>query len=206
MTGYIRTIKTLAVNSVQQTFDINYPEPDPDGGQQPSYVSVEFPVEKAHYPGIWVDYEDAMLQAIAINHIELNADMQPLTRWKFQGHTTFTIVSFSSNERDMIYDELIAQIAFAAQSDAPSTFRQYIENNALVNTTWSYDVIESRGNSAGPGTPWGSNEWVYERTFALQVTGDFATDPATGSLVPLKEIIITGTPEDGPGPFTLTIE
>lgn len=205
MTGYLRTIKTAAVTALQQSFAITYPENDPAGGIQPAYVSVEFPVNAAQVPAIWVDYEPAMLQTAGVNYTEVDGNNVPVTRWRFQGHAVFDIIAFSSNERDLIYDELIALVAFAAQSDVPSTFRQNVENNNLVDTTWSFDQIESRAESAAPGTPWGSDEWIYERGIALQIVGDFATDPQTGALVDLREILVTGTDEEDGNATTLSI-
>jgi hypothetical protein len=205
VTGYIRTIKSAAISALKQCFEITYPEPDASGAQQPAYIAMDFPVRKAHYPGIWIDYDEALCQIAGIAHTENDASGNVFTRWRFQGHIVIDVVALSSNERDMIVDEIVALTAFAAQSDAPSAFRNAITSNTLVNTTWSFEKIEGRGSSAGPGTPWNTDEWIYERGFALQVTGDFVTDPATLQLVPLEGLVIVATPEDGPGPMTLTI-
>jgi hypothetical protein len=201
----LREIKTTAVQALQGAFQVTYPEDDSSGGLQPVQISVEYPVRRADMPAIWVDYEPAMLQTSGISYTEDDPDGNPLTRWRFQGHATFTIVAFSSNERDLIYDELVAMVAFAAQSQAPSVFRAAVENGTLIDTTWSFDTIEARGESAGMGTPWLSDEWIYERGIALQVTGDFVTDPVTMELVDLREIVITATDESDDESSVLTI-
>lgn len=189
MSGYLRTIKTTAVQAIEESFTSHYPAPDADGGtsRQP-FVSVEYPVEQAHYPAIWVDYEGAELRTVGIAYTQQDAQGNAYARWRFAGHVVFTIVAMSSNERDMIYDQLISMTAFAAQSSFPSRFRQVTENAPLVASVWSFDTVEDRPGAAAPGTPWGTMEVIYERGFAVQVIGEFVTDPYTTALVNLSEI------------------
>lgn len=189
MSGYLRTIKTTAVNAVEQSFQSRYPAPDADGGtsRQP-FVSIEYPVEQAMYPAIWVDYEGAELRTVGIAYTQQDAEGNAYARWRFAGHIVFTIVALSSNERDMIYDQLIGVTAFAAQSSFPSTFRQVTENAPLVASVWAFDTVEDRPGAAAPGTPWGTMEVIYERGFAVQVIGEFVSDPYSQALVNLSEI------------------
>jgi len=196
--GYLRTIKTTAQNALQQAFLIFYPETDPDGGDQPVYISLEYPVDQAHIPAIWVEFEPTDLRTAGIAYTETDADNNIFTRWRFAGSASFTVAAMSSNERDMIYDQLVALVAFASQSDVASVFRQTVQNANLIATTWSFDTIESRGEAAAPGTPWGTDEVMYERGIALQVLGEFVTDPYTRQLVNLSEIQIVMTPEGFP--------
>ena len=196
--GYLRTIKTTAQNALQQAFLIFYPETDPDGGDQPVYISLEYPVDQAHIPAIWVEFEPTDLRTAGIAYTETDADNNIFTRWRFAGSASFTVAAMSSNERDMIYDQLVALVAFASQSDVASVFRQTVQNANLIATTWSFDTIESRGEAAAPGTPWGTDEVMYERGIALQVLGEFVTDPYTRQLVNLSDIQIVMTPEGFP--------
>jgi hypothetical protein len=193
----LRIIKTGAVDALQQAFRLAYPEQDAAGGIQPVKVSLDYPVAPGDYPGVWVDFETSMLQTAGVNYTETLQDGTPVTRWRFQGYAVFTIVGLNSNECDGVYDQLIALTAYAAQSDYASVFRTAIDANGLVSTTWSYDTAEGRGQSAAPGTPWGTDEIIYERGVALRVVGEFVTAPPAGQqpplLVPLREIIVTGT-------------
>jgi hypothetical protein len=119
------------------------------------------------------------------------------------------MVALNSNECDGVYDQLVALTAYAAQSQYPSVFREAVDANGLVTTTWSYDTVQGRGQSAAPGTPWGTDEIIYERGLALQVIGEFVTGPgpqAQTILVPLREIIITGTSEIDSSQFIATID
>jgi hypothetical protein len=191
--GYLRCIKTGTVDALQQAFQISYAEQDPAGGIQPVHISLDYPIDPGAYPGIWVDFETALLQTTGIDHVETLDDGTVLTRWRFQGYSVLTVVALNSNECDGIYDQLIALTAFAAQSEYPSVFRDAIDSNGLVNTTWGYDRAEGRGQAAAPGTPWGSSDVVYERGVALHVIGEFVTSPLTAELVPLEKIVITAS-------------
>lgn len=198
MSGFLRTVKTTAVQAIQQSFQAAYPEPDPQGGERDLFVSIEYPVDEAQYPAVWVDYEGGELRTVGIAYTEQDAQGNAYARWRFAGHVVFTVVALSSNERDMLYDQLIAMTAFAAQSDFPSQFRQVIENAPLVASVWSFDTVEDRAPAAAPGTPWGTMDIIYERGFALQVIGEFVSDPNTYELVTLSEIQVIQTPEGYP--------
>lgn len=200
MSGFIRTIKTTAVQAVQQAFQVRYPAPDPAGGEKRPFVSVEYPVEEANYPAIWVDYEGSELRTVGIAYTETDAQGNVYARWRFAGHVVFTMVALNSNERDLIYDQLVALTAFAAQSDFPSSFRQVVENAPLVASVWSFDSVEDRPPAAAPGTPWGTMDVIYERGFALQVIGEFVSDPNTFELVDLSDIQVVATAAGLPDP------
>jgi hypothetical protein len=198
MTGFMRTIKTTAVQAIQKSFEISYPAPDAEGGTKPPFVSIEYPVIEAQYPAVWVDYEGAELRTVGIAYTETDASGAAYARWRFAGHVAFTIVALSSNERDLVYDQLLGLTSFAAQSQFPSVFRQVVEAAPLVAAVWSFDSVEDRPPSAAPGTPWGTLEVIYERGFALQVIGEFVSDPFNPSLVNLAEIQVVATAEGFP--------
>ena len=203
MSGFLREIKTTAVDAIQAAFTITYPETDPEGGSQPVYCSLDYPVLPTQYPAVWVNYEAAELRTAGIAYTETDSANNLLTRWRFTGHVSFTIASLASNETDLIYDQLVSMVAFSAQSQVPSPFRSYVEGNNLIATNWSYDTIEPRGENAAPGTPWGTDDVIYERGMALQVLGEFVTDPVTLQLVNLREIKVVATQEGFPDETTL---
>jgi hypothetical protein len=198
VSGFLRTIKTTAVNAVEQSFLVRYPAPDAEGGAKAPFVSMEYPVKEAQYPAVWVEYEPAELRTVGIAYTESDASGAVYARWRFAGHVSFTIVALASNECDLVYDQLIAMTAFAAQSDFPSTFRQVVEAAPLVASVWSFDSVEDRPSSAMVGTPWGTLDPIYERGFALQVIGEFVSDPFNPMLVNLAEIQVVATAEGLP--------
>ncbi len=207
--GFLRVIKSTTAEALRACFEVSYPEQDAEGDLKRPFVSLSYPVKKAEYPSVWTDFEVSLLQTVGLDHTESDASGAVLTRWRFQGWATFTVVSLNNNQNDMIWDELVALTAWAAQSDYPSPFRQAVESNPLVATTWAYDTIDPRGGGAAPGTPWGTDEVIYERGMALKVVGEFTTSPVTLQIVPLSQIVITGQPTiegvpDG-NPFELSI-
>lgn len=188
--SYITPTKTMLVEAVQAAFDDVYPVAQFRGVR----VSIEYPADKQAWPGVWIDYEDtADLQVAGVSHVEhtdpvTGFTVGPFTRWRFTGSASFTVVALTSLERDRLYDELVATIAFGRFDEIRGRFRAFIESNPLVIADINYDQVGSGGAAASPGTPWGTDEIVYERTFTLELIGEFVPDPAVSTLVPLSRI------------------
>lgn len=189
--GYLTYLKTMLVEALKVTFDAGYPETEWRG----LYVSIEYPVEEAHYPGIWVDYDDVDdLQIAGVDHkeyIQTEGGFLPTTRWKFSGYVTYTITALTSLERDRIYDELITVLAFGFFDPVRRKFRDYIENNDFIASNFNFDKISPKGSVAAPGTPWGTDEILYERSISMGVIGEFVPHPENGELLPLSKIVVT---------------
>lgn len=191
---YLIPLKALMVHALRVTFDEEYVEPD----FRNLRVGIEYPVEAQQMPGIWVDYDDtAPLRQAGVAHRETDVlDVAsgtlsaPHTRFRFEGTATFTIVALSSRERDRLYDELIRVLAFGAENTFTSQFRQTIEDNDLIAVNAKFDELSVGGNAASPGTPWGTDEIIYEKTISLDLLGEFVADPVAGDLVPLSAIIV----------------
>lgn len=185
---YLTALKTLLVTALQQTFDDEYPDPD----WRNVRVGIEYPVEEQQYPGIWVDYDDTdTLQIAGVGHWELQdseAGPIPTTRWKFQGYVSLTVVALTSYERDRLYDEVVRVMAFGLQEPQTSDFRRIIESNPYIAANCDFDTLQPRGNNAAQGTPWGTDEIIYERSLNFQVIGEFVPDVRTGQLFLLSEI------------------
>ena len=178
---------------------------------QDLHVSIEYPIKKSEYPSIWVTFDEALLQTAGIDHREVNEDGTVVLRWRFEGHASFTVAALSSYERDRLYDELVRVVAFARSSEQTNVFRLYVEQNDLIAMTIDFDQIEPQGEGAMPGTPWGSDEVMYEKTMAIQVIGEFTTNVDTGELVPLEKITIEGrlapsTEESPLGPINWDVD
>lgn len=192
---YITRVKALAIEALQAAFDEQYPVEEFRGLR----ASLEYPVQQVELPQVWVRYTDTgPLRQAGVTHVEDQAPngvgrVQPYTRFKFEGSWEFVIVALSSVERDRLYDELIATVAFSGFDTVRGRFRSYLEGNDLIDLTLRTDEIESTGESAEPGTPWGTDEVLYERTLNLDLIGDFAADPETGVIVPLSKIQVVPT-------------
>lgn len=184
--SYLRNLKATLVVALQQTFDGAYPDPR----LQNLHVSIEYPIEPQEYPGIWVDFEESSLQTAGIDHYEYDDDGNKFLRWRYAGAVSYTIAAFSSLERDRIYDEMVKILAFGRSDDSLGAFRDYVESNPLIALNFNFDEIEVHGTAATPGTPWETDEIIYERTVVMQVIGEFVTDVNTGNLGVLSRIII----------------
>lgn len=200
--SYRRKLKTGLVRGLQQTFDSNYPEEKLRG----IHVSIEYPVKQQDYPSIWVNFEETLLQNAGVNHEERDEDGNLVLRWRYEGNASYTIAALSSLERDRIYDELIRVMAFSRSAAHLNAFREFVEDNGFIAMNFDFDQIEPSGEAATPGTPWETDEIIYETTISMQVLGEFVTDVDTGTLVPLSKILIDGrlvgsTEEDPEGPL-----
>lgn len=205
--AYLVHLKTALVQAVKNTFDQDYPVSD----FRNIRTSIEFPVDPQDYPGIWVDWEDTGAVRIAgIGHHEFSDPAQDgsrrrFTRWRFQGTAQFTVVALSSLERDRLYDEMVRVLAFGNYAvDAPqiNAFRQTIENNEFIAMNFDFDEVEPSGNSASPGTPWGTDEIIYERTINMEAVGEFVSDGITQEIVPLSKVIFHLQQTDPDGTYT----
>jgi hypothetical protein len=196
---YLVPLKTLLTEAIKRTFDADYVNRD----FRQIHASVEFPMEKQNYPGIWVDFSPiGNLQTVGIGHIEYAdpSDTQHsrrFTRWRFQGEASFTCVALSSLERDRLYDELIRVMAFGTESSQTSEFRSYIENNEFLAVNFDFDEISSGGFANTLGTPWMTDEMVYEASVSMECFGEFLSDGQSMTLAPLNALqIIPIGPED----------
>jgi hypothetical protein len=157
-------------------------------------VDIEYPIERARYPGVWVQYEDTGELTIAgIGHVEYTVN-QPagtfgeLTRWRFQGRVSLTISAMTSLERDRLYDEVVRTFAFGAYNDDLRVFRHKIEDNDLIAMNANFDNLQPFGDMASQGTPWGTDEMIYEKSVSFDVIGEFVGDRYLRSLVPLSQV------------------
>lgn len=186
--GYRRSLKTLLVTALKQTFDGNYP----DERLRDLHVSIEYPIKQQEFPSIWVNFEEGQLQTAGIDHHETDDDGNRVLRWRFDGHVSYTVAALSSLERDRIMDELVKIIAFSRSSDYLNAFRSYIETNDLIGINFDFDQLEVTGDSAAPGTPWETDEIIYECSLVLQALGEFVTSVDTGNMVLLSKIVVEG--------------
>lgn len=203
---YVEALKTMVIEAFKTTFDDQYPTAEFRG----LHVGLEYPIDEQDYPSVWVDYEDTQpLMRAGIAHLEYvdpgdgTTPVAPFTRWRFQGYLSLTAVAMTSLERDRVYDQIVRVVAFGNQDGIIGRFKSYIADNDLIAATLNTDKIEGRGNNAAPGTPWGTDEIMYEKSLNLELIGEFVPDPATGTLIPLSQIVVTMT-EELPGHLDYT--
>lgn len=190
---YVVPMKTTVVEAWRNTFNSIYPEADFAN----TWVDIEYPVEKQSYPGIWVSYEDTdPIQIAGIDHKEYVTDLEgihEITRYVFEGTLSFTCAALSSLERDRLFDEMVRVLAFArVENNNISAFRTTIENNDFIGINLNFDVLRPSGDAAGPGTPWGTDEIIYEKTLSIDIRGEFVSAQDSSVLVPLSAVEVQG--------------
>lgn len=192
---YLVPLKTTLRDAMMRTFAAaDYPSVDFRG----LHVSIEFPDKAQSYPGIWVDYEPTSVSIIGVDHREtVDSTLYPglkseFTRWAFKGSVTYTMVAFSSLERDRLHDEVLGVIAFGRENAARSTLRTVLESNEFVALDCDWDTVTTGGMSAQQGTPWGTDDIIYEATLSLRVVGDFVSgaNEQGATLLPLTAITV----------------
>jgi hypothetical protein len=195
---YITPLKSILVEALKTTFDALYPNPD-FRGEDHVHIGMEYPIDPQNYPAVWVDYEDTQdLIKAGIAHLEnvdpdTNTLRAPFTRWRFQGYVSLTVVAMTSLERDRLFDEIVRVVAFGQEDDVVGRFHTYINTNDLIAANLNTDKVQPRGAAAAPGTPWSTDELMYERSLNLEIVGEFIPDVATSTLVPLSRILLLPT-------------
>lgn len=187
---YVTEMKTILVMGMKDLFDAAYD----DARFRELFVTLEFPNKKTEYPSIWVDFEPARdLQTAGINHIEFTSPdgagaVHPVKRWRFAGNAVFTIASLSSLERDTLYDAIVRDFSFETATGG-GQLRRHIQDNALLAVDVEWDRIATTGTSASSGTPWGTDDVIYETTIRMQLQGEFISSVTDGTLLPITSVV-----------------
>lgn len=193
-------LKTLLVGALRRTFDAEYPDADFRGLR----VGIEYEVTAQGWPGVMVDFNFVgPLSSIGVGHYEdetVDGATRTWTRWRFSGQVSLTVFALSSLERDRIFDQLVRVVAFGAQSSPLAEFRSYIEHNDWVAANINFDEVHPMGKGESPGTPWGTDDIIYEQTLALDLVGEFIGDDQSATLVPLSAVSVSAYREDEPIP------
>ena len=200
---FLTETKTLFVEAMRAVFSETFPIVK----FRDIYVSMEFPEDKANYPGIWVDFDPTTaMQQAGIGHTEYipvgtDGNVRRGNVWRFAGQASFTVAAMTSLERDTLVDEVIRVLAFGSEDPSLSVFRSMVEINDLMQISMQWDTFALSGKSEQPGTPWGTDEIVYEMTIQIDCQGQFVSDMDSGAvLVPLSQVRITGTGPDDDAP------
>jgi hypothetical protein len=197
---YMVHLKSAIVEALKNTFDAAYVEED----FRNLLVSIEYPMTQADYPSMWVTYEDEKnIQIAGIGYheevVKPDGSFAMTTRWRFEGEVTITCVAMTSLEKDRLYDELVRTLAFGSERQSTSRFRRRIESNDFIAMNMNFDDLRPSGDGANLGTPWATEEMVYEKSLSIQVLGEFIGDPETQQLVRLSGYHVQdyeqGTPE-----------
>lgn len=202
---FMKELKHVMVQGMKDVFQSpDYPETDFQGfrdnaDEYPKVnIGIEYPVSANGYPGVWVNFSPTdSLRKSGIDNAEytlITVDgesvYQKVTRWMFRGLIDFTVFALSSLERDRLLDEVIKVVA-APQNNplGRGLFRQSLIDTPLLAVQPDFDTLSLQGESASQGTPWGSDDIIYEITVGMGLMGEFVDD-AYGTLIRLTDVIV----------------
>lgn len=153
------------------------------------YIDLEYPMEEAQYPGIWVQFSPTQLTRAGIGHeipVKEGDNWVLIQEWMFTGRITLSLAAIKSLDRDRLADLVISNLAFARPPDLILTkpdedTKQYrslitaLGTNPYVSITLNTDTIIPGGQDVNPGAPWagGDNVLVYTDSYAVDALGYF---------------------------------
>lgn len=187
---YLTALKTILKEALAETFTATYPADHFRGLN----ISVEYPMAKEDYPGIWVDFTPSRpIQSAGINHVEYtsldgNGQRRRSTVFTYGGSIQYTCVALTNAERDLLVDDVVTLLAFGQLNPERAIFRNKLINNNMIAIDPQWDRFDVGGKSETQGTPWGTDEVVYEETVSMDATGNFYVDQETVTIVPLSAI------------------
>jgi hypothetical protein len=192
---FLVQLKTTITQALRGVFNATYPVAD----FQNLPITIEFPYQEQQYPGVWVTWDPVgTLSRAGIDNLfygppEATTEDNPnlLFRYRFSGYSMYTIGALTSMQRDRLYDELVRVFLMNGDPNV-QVFRQYIEDSPYIFMNMDFDNISTRGMAENAGTPWGTNDFIYEATLAIETVGEFISDEFFTSLVPLAQITNTG--------------
>lgn len=164
-------------------------------------VNLDYPTSEVDYPGIWLNFTmQGDVKNVGIGHVEYDEDdegIHEVFRWHFGGLVEITIGAMGNLERARLLDRITTDIAVARMDEnREGILREKVERNDLIGMTVTWESMTISGFASEPGTPWGTDDVIYEATVTLMVEGEVRLDPSTGALVPLSKVIITPQRED----------
>lgn len=185
---YLVKTKSLAVKAMRTTLDADYS--DPDFRNIP--VEMEYPVKQTDFPSVWVHYDPVgPLRPVGVGYFEdlpVAGGYLRTTRWNFAGIINYTLIALSSLELDRLFDQVVSIISFGTYDVQRREFRTTMEHDPLIQLNVNFDEIDQGGFAASPGTPWGTDDMMYEATVSIQVIGEFVSSPGTELLIPISKV------------------
>lgn len=157
-------------------------------------VHTNYPLSEAMYPCIWVNYSpQGSLTNAGIGHTELVTDngstFREAYRYVFGGVVELTFAAMTSLQRFGVMDEFSRQLAISAsRANQENKLRSYVEDNDLVGMAVKWESFDISGVSETVGTPWGTDDVIYEGTIGIDIQGEVIFDPVGDELIPLSAI------------------
>lgn len=166
------------------------------------HVEMEYPLEKTHYPSLWVQFSlsDLAPGGMGMGQRE-TATGNLMQTMIYRGRVTLTLLALSSRERDRMADLIINALSFSRISNPNiitengyeetfSPLYQEFDKNPYVSITINSDKPNPMGQSISVGTPWAPDTLVYEDAYSFEVIGQFMLITENDGLYRLRRIDI----------------
>ena len=201
---FVANTLTAWVEALKVVF---HDDPDYAGELKNIAIHTEYPMAEIDYPGLWVNYSmQGDVKNVGIGHEEYylaevdDTNYTKALRWHYGGILEITIGAMGNLERANLIDELTRVIAIGRVDENPEgELRKHIEQHDLVGQIVTWESFTVGAFAESPGTPWGTDDVIYEATITLSASGEVVLSPTTGTLVPLSAIIATPLRDDETG-------
>lgn len=155
-------------------------------------ISLEWPNSAAHYPAIYVTYQEGPLENMGVGHIEYDLDSNgapiQVMHYRFTGQLNFNILALSPLERDRIAAGLVNLLAFGDVIPEFANFKNEIADGDYVRLVLLTDRITPQGLQTNP-VPWDNpDEMVFAQTYSVQLFGEFYSEISSGNLVRISAV------------------
>jgi hypothetical protein len=181
--------KTTIIRALRGTIqDPQYPDRKLGSLQ----VSMEYPMELASYPHLWVEFSFTKFQAAGIGHFLVNEEGNMSGEWYFEGASRMTLMSMTSFERDAYSSQLLNMFAFSNFHPAAQKFDEIL-HDSTINMSVDRDQFIPGGQTTNVGSPWDPEALVYQDVYSIRVVGQVqSTFSQTTSNVAGVELVADG--------------
>lgn len=145
------------------------------------HIDLEYPYEKQHYPGVWVQFSFSSLNDMGVGHRIDETEKTYTREWEFSGRVTLTILALSSLDRDRISDWIVSTYAFSSLPGEQEVLEESLNTPLLkalnespyVRLSLKSGSLTPAGQSTSVGVPWDPDQLVYGDAFSFDIYGSF---------------------------------
>lgn len=193
-------VKREITNALRDAVE-NWPDDKLRGQIQ---VVNEWPTKEIHYPMILVTFQEQEIKNVGIGHREIayDDDESPYTllHWFFRGVLRFEIFAETPVDRDYVAVGLLNAIAFGKDIPGFQKFWSELYDNDFIALQINTEHITPSGDSVAD-VPWGNpDEHIFTTAYSVELIGEFFSNPYTGGLVQISEVIAYPYKKDQPIP------
>lgn len=189
----VKSFITAAKVSIVEALRAAYKSPNID--MTPNFIGIEYPEQEVDWPAILVEFNPSDIRWTGVMPDELEklpfGDFKRYRKGHFAGTYSFSIYALTSQERDRLMDSIIQLFLMGDLNADTKKFFDTVENHDLISQIIMHDHVTTVGTTVSAGTPWGSDDIVYEGSLRVDIAGgEFYADAYDSTLVPLSSISV----------------